>query len=64
MKERTGDSRTSDSDTGGFQSGKSNVVDVDLLVFAELERALALFLAEVVRLVDLGVFWQLAVGFH
>ena len=41
-----------------------DVVDVDLLVVSELERALALVLAEGLGLVDLGIFWQLTVRFH
>ena len=42
---------------------KSNVVDIDLFVVAEFEHALALFLTEVVGLVDLGIFWQFAICF-
>ena len=53
-----------DKDTDRFQTGKSNVVDIDLLFVAELERALALLLAEGIGLVDLGVFWQLTIRLH
>ena len=41
-----------------------DVVDVDLLLVSELEGALALVFAEGLGLVDLRVFWKLAVGFH
>jgi hypothetical protein len=41
-----------------------DVVDVHLVVVAELERALALLLAHRIRLVNLGVLRELAVSFH
>ena len=44
--------------------GSLDVVDVDLLVVSELECTLAILLAKGLRLVDFGVFWQLAVRFH
>ena len=55
--------RCADRDTSG-KSRQLDVVDIDLLFVAELESALALLLAEGIGLVDLGVFWQLAVRFH
>ena len=51
-------------DTDEDESRQSDLVDVDLLVLAELERALAVLLAKGLCLVDLGVFWKLAVRFH
>ena len=47
-----------------FRVEKSDIVDVDLLVVAELECAFALILAKCLGLVDLGVFWKLTVRFH
>lgn len=56
--------RSRGRDTDEIRGEKSNIVDVDLLVVAELECALALLLAEVLGLVDLGVFWQFAIRFY
>ena len=41
-----------------------DIIDIDFLVVAELECAFALFFAECLGFVDLGVFWQFAVCFH
>ena len=41
-----------------------DIVDIDFLVVAELECAFALLVAEGLCLVDLGVFWQLAIRLH
>ena len=47
-----------------YKYTSSDLVDVDLLVFSELERALALLFAEGLRLVDLRIFGELAVCLH
>jgi len=41
-----------------------DVVDIHLAFVPELERALPIFLAERVCLVDLGVLWEFAICFH
>lgn len=48
----------------GYRYSSSDVVDVDLFVFSELECALAVLFAEGLGLVDLRVFGKLAVRFH
>ena len=49
---------------GGTLYTNLNIVDVDLFVFTELERALAIFLGEVVGLVDFGILGKFTVSFH
>ena len=44
------------NDTNGHYDTSSDIVDVDFTLVAELERALAVLLAEGV-FVDLGVLW-------
>lgn len=48
----------------GYRYSSSDVVDVDLFVFSELECALAVLFAEGLSFVDLRVFGKLAVRFH
>ena len=41
-----------------------DIIDIDLALISELERAFAVFLAKGIGFVDFGVFWQLSIGFH
>lgn len=41
-----------------------DIIDIDLALISELERALAVFLAKGIGFVDFGVFRKLSVGFH
>lgn len=51
-------------DARGKKAVVLDVIDVDLVVFAELERALAVLFAKVVGFVDLGVFGKFTVCLH
>jgi len=41
-----------------------DIVDINLSFVAELEPEFAFFVSEGIRLVDLGIFGQLSIGFH
>ena len=42
---------------------KSDVINVDLSIVSEFERALPVFFTICIRLVDLRILWKLAISF-